>query len=67
MFVQIPDENKLVEYYNAGWLKYEVLVHYLASRHGIDIDSWHLKPKLNLREANDIDPPGKAAASSKKK
>jgi hypothetical protein len=63
----IPDENKLVEYYNAGWLLYEVLVAYLASRHGISMDSWHLKPQLNLREANDIDPPEKAKAPAKKK
>lgn len=60
----IPIEEKLVEYYNAGWIKYEVLVAYLASRHGISIDSWYLKPQLNLREANDIDPPEKAAAKA---
>lgn len=60
----IPDENKLVEYYNSGWLKYEDLVSYLSSRHGIAMDSWHMKPQLNLREANDIDPPEKAAAKT---
>lgn len=48
----LPDENRLQSYYTQGFLKYDALVHYLGSKHGIPEDRWNETPALTIEEAN---------------
>jgi hypothetical protein len=64
----MPDEGKLIDYYTAGFLKYEALKNYLSSKHGIAIDSFNEKPELTVEEANGhfVDPAPPVAKKAKK-
>jgi hypothetical protein len=43
----LPDEDKLLDFYHAGFLKYDALIKYLSTKHGITEDSWN----------TEVDPP----------
>jgi hypothetical protein len=57
----IPDQETLLSLYTQGFLKYEALVQYLASKHGISPSSFLTTPALSIKEANGefADPPAK--------
>ncbi len=46
----MPEESKLIEYYQAGWLKYESLIESLATKHCIPLESFNTKPELSVAE-----------------
>lgn len=55
----MPNEETLLSYYTAGFLTYEALTNYLASKHGIAPTSFNAKPALTIKESNGefTDPP----------
>jgi hypothetical protein len=66
MLPSLPDENKLVEWFKAGWYKYDSLIEALATKHCIPIDAFENKPALSVAElagefADPAPPPAKKA------
>ena len=53
----IPNDEDLMEWYNLGLLKYDKLVHMLATRHGLDESCFNSKPEVTVKEINGILPP----------
>ena len=53
----MPNEGSLVNYYNSGFITYDALTQYLASKHGIARSSFNPKPALTIKETNGIEPP----------
>ena len=71
VFVELPampQEDKLLNYYTLGFLKYEAVRQYLSTKNGISIDSFNEKPELTVEEANGhfVDPKPPAAKKAKK-
>ena len=63
----IPAEDRLIQYYKDGFLKYEPLVSYLSTRHGIPIEHFEEKPQLDIKELNGEFEKPDAAGPAKKK
>ena len=53
----IPNDEDLMEWYNLGILKYDQLIHMLATRHGLDESCFNAKPEVTVKEINGILPP----------
>jgi hypothetical protein len=63
----MPNEELLMQYYKDGFLKYDSVIEYLSSKHGIDPSKWNPKPGLTIKElaGEFADPPGVAAKKKK--
>lgn len=64
----IPDDDTLFQMYTIGILKYDALVEYLSSRHGMPISKFNTKAELSILELNGMqeevaEPPKKKAKS----
>lgn len=63
----IPDEDRLNQYYTMGFLKYDAIVKYIGSKHGIPEECFNEEPEITVPEANGIMPETDGPPKKKKK